>query len=905
MNNPKQSDWNIRRKMLVLAVIPLALITSLLTGYFIWSSQDAVRELFVKEGRDVSRYLAKVSEFHMFSGDIESLRNFGAVVVTENNVDSVIFFDPEGNTLTRIGKTQSPALKDTAISKKGSVWFFQQPIQYSAIEVDDFSVSENTPEESTEEAQILGWVQITLNETVLVAEQRQILIAGISIAGIGLAIAVMMALRLGRGITTPLSRLSDTVQQLESGDLSARAPQLSGYEFRILAQGLNRMAERIDHANEELQQRVKEATQQLTETLEDLERQNKKLEHTRKELITADQAKDEFLARMSHELRTPLTSILGYSKLLDELGLEEEQQEFNHIIRQSSDLLLSVINDILDFTKLRSNAIRLEQLPFNLESCLEDLVAMHAHRAFEKNLELVLLIESDVPAQVIGDELRLRQIINNLISNAIKFTLEGEVVLTTAVESLREREVILSIQVKDSGIGIKHEDLDNLFKEFSQADVSITRRFGGSGLGLVIVKRLAQLMEGDIQLTSASGSGTEVTCTLTLQVDTESGSYLGETPFGAEQILIYDRNPWSLRALRHLTLNRTTRITTVTDQASLIERVTIPAAQFSAIVIGLGQEELEEEPLEQFLTGLRSQCPYPILLVGSAAVLPLQQNSERWQEFQPIDFISKPSRGSLFSERLLALIDPDYSQQLIAGKSTHADTPKISSDKRLQGARVLIAEDNEFNRQLIVRLLEATGAEVTQASNGAEAVDAYNNDPADILLLDLNMPEMDGYQAAQAIRQKQANDKITFIVALTAAISNQVHQDEKMKLFDTLLYKPIREEELISTLDRFWNPVTERDTESGSFLIKVSEDDLKQEVFRLSGELESAIEAMARDQIKHFAHQLLGIIATEAYREIAELASIIETSAQQATEEALIEQSNRLRGLLADSFKDR
>lgn len=897
MKSQQSGDWNIRRKTLTLAVAPLVLITSLLTGYFIWFGQDIVRELFLSKGKDISRYLAKATEFQMFSGDTEALRVLGSAIVTENNVESVVFLDADGQILAKSGRTGPTAPISGAIVKRDSVWLFQQPVIYRQLEVDDYSDTHDTNTSDTEPATILGWVQVSISDKILLERQANVLYASLSIAIIGLLVTFFMAVRLGRGITRPLSRLSDTVKQLESGNLSARAPELQGHEFRTLATGLNQMAERIEHANEELKQRVDQATKQLTETLDNLEWQNHQLKMTRRELIAADRAKDEFLARMSHELRTPLTSILGYSELLKNEGLTDQQNEFNHIINQSSDLLLSTINDILDFTKLRSNAIKLEALPFNLESCLEDLVAMHAHAAFAKGLELVLIVESDVPTRVIGDTLRIRQIVNNLLSNAIKFTEQGQVVVLLSLITSVEDHATFNIQVKDSGIGISEEELTHLFAEFSQANSSITRRFGGSGLGLAIVKRLTQLMQGDIQLNSATGKGTEANCQIRLQLNLETDHTPTAVRHTASRLLICDQNPWALRGIRHLALQWSSQLVTLTARADLWKRISAPDAEFDALVIGLMPAEVTENSIRALLTKIRLHSDAPLLLVGGTVQASLQGNAELWHRYQPLIFISKPPKKQQFLALLGKLTGADEQTSTAIPTSTN-DSPPLP--RALLGASILIAEDNRYNRELITRFLTAAGASVMGAENGSEAVQLFKEQGFDILLLDFNMPELGGIEAARIIRASNppANVKL---FALTAAVVNEQYQTEDLQLFDGLINKPVGQEELVHTLAEHWSTAAAPNL-TGRSLFKVSAQQLNAEVARLAANIADAESRGDREAIKTFAHQLRGILDPQYYEEITNILSLLERVAEEADTVILSSYVGTLLELLAACF---
>lgn len=897
-------NWNIRQKMLVLAVIPLVLITSLLSGYFIWSRQADMEAYFIQMGSGVSQYLVSASEFPMVSGDIDSLKNLAQASLTEQDVIVVIYYDTDKSVLLHQGESVSPSLTKVPIHRNGHYWSFQRPITSTAIEVDDFELPDSESTIRTATTTNLGWVQVILSDKRLRQEQHKAIFTGISIAGTVLILAILMALRLGRGITRPLSKLSKTVQELETGNLAARAPDLDGNEFHILVHGLNRMAEHIEHANEELKQRVDEATGQLKETLRDLEQRNQELEQTRQELITADHAKDEFLARMSHELRTPLTSVLGYSKLLDDLGLTAQQQEFNHVIKQSSDLLLSVINDLLDFAKLRSNAVQLEQIAFNLETCLEDLVTMHAHGAFDKGLELVLLIESDVPIHVIGDQLRLRQIVNNLLSNAIKFTHQGEVVITVSMADQSDESVTLVIQVKDSGIGIKKEDREHLFREFSQADSSITRRFGGSGLGLVISKRLANLMHGDIELISISGTGTEAVCSVQLALDKHLKETRTSIPSRTERVLIYDSHPWALRELRHQALKWTTQTVSTSKVELLISKIENSDTLFDALIIGLNQVQLKQHELISLLDRVRNVSAAPILLVGGVAILPLKNNEAKWSEYQPIDFISKPARSSHFTKHLTALVSGDFSTIDVEATDTDG-IDDTTTGQTLLGANIIIAEDNDYNRQLIGGILESLGAKVIPTSNGREAVEACKNHQVDIVLMDLNMPEMDGYEAVAWIKASAHPKDSLPVIALTAATPQSGEDHTEMLLFDAVLEKPIDQDNFVSTLLNCWGkrklPPSPAKSDNRP-LIQVSEEALHNEINRLMVNLTRSVVDLERPLIRNYAHQLLGVINRKHFGEIAEIASHIERLALESPPDILNDYFEQLLSLVSQHF---
>ena len=319
----------------------------------------------------------------------------------------------------------------------------------------------------------------------------------------------------------------------------------------------------------------------MRRALFDLEHRNSDLVAVRDELEEAMGAKDQFLARMSHELRTPLTTIIGFTRRLENTLLTREQAEYSHAVHHASVILLSVINDLLDFSRMQYGGISLERTAFNLEDEMEDIASMHAYGAYEKSIELVLFIDSSVPRDCLGDPLRLKQIVNNLLANAVKFTESGEILVhiseqdpepaDTAGEGRGEggTHTTLVITVRDSGIGIDAQDMKNLFEPFSQADTSISRRFGGSGLGLVICRQLVELMGGEIQLSSNPGAGTEVVCTVQLEACAGSAAELA-VPERGECVAVIDGNKWSRRALRSQLTHWTRQVYAVAQPGDFI-----------------------------------------------------------------------------------------------------------------------------------------------------------------------------------------------------------------------------------------------------------------------------------------------------------------------------------------------
>src|SRR5690554_4080289 len=340
-------------------------------------------------------------------------------------------------------------------------------------------------------------------------ETYQALLISLMLVVGGVLLSLLVSLRLSRAFTVPVFQLNEAVAKLKEGKLDTRVYTRAGPEFEQLESGLNEMASELSQAQAEIQQNIDQATGDLRETLETIEIQNIELDFARKEALEASRIKSEFLANMSHEIRTPLNGIIGFTELLLKSPLPRQQRDHLNTIRKSSEILLTIINDILDFSKIEAGKLILDRVPFQLRDIVEEVMVMLAPAAHAKNLDLVPLVYNDVPDNIMGDPLRVKQVITNLVNNAIKFTQTGEVVLRASLEDedKEANRVTLRLSVTDSGVGLSRAQQQSLFNAFSQADASIVCQYGGTGLGLAISKRLVEEMGGEIGLESELGRG--------------------------------------------------------------------------------------------------------------------------------------------------------------------------------------------------------------------------------------------------------------------------------------------------------------------------------------------------------------------------------------------------------------
>lgn len=777
------STNKIKHHVWRLILIPSLVMTLLLAGTLSYLFIAQISKFVDHRGGMLTLKTAHLSHYALQSGDEVLVQSILDASLEEPFVRAVHLYHASAGKEYHAGPTFFPATEGSEPNgQSASKRHTPKSIRFAS------PVVNNQGENS------LGWVELELLTSPFLVLRLETLLITLVIIILCLMLAGVLAIRLYENITLPIDHIKNVVQKLARGKYHLRTDPQKSLEFSELAESVNNLATAIEKSQHEMQQHVDQYTDDLRENLETIEIQNIELDIARKQALEASRIKSEFLANTSHEIRTPLNGILGFTNLTLKTELDEQQREYLNTIRDSAQNLLTVINDILDFSKIEAGKLTLDYVPLPLRRVIEETLHLLAPDAHEKHIQLVTFIDPAIPTQLLGDPLRFKQIISNLINNAIKFSPKGNVILKVALQSQQKSQLVIKVSVFDQGTGLTAAQKERLFKAFSQADSSTSREHGGTGLGLAICKGLVERMNGEIGVNSELHKGSEFWFTARLGIDKNQPVSNGLNLNG-KQVLLCGENPavqGQLEQLLGLWQAQCHAISAIHDIFPALRTAQQNDQPFSLVVLDIAPDErkiqhqliqsLSEQLIEEFNCG--------VLVCATPAYQRLMRNNG-------------DKAGAAFINKPIALEPLAQAIGRLLNVSIKDPRPQIQLEAERPTANVLIVDDNPANLQLASELLRGLNTRVVQASSGQQALSICESEKFDIIFMDIQMPGMDGMETTRRLRANETGKQRTPIIALTAHSLTEQKAELLIAGMDDCVSKPVSEAQLAHIINRW------------------------------------------------------------------------------------------------------
>jgi len=791
----------IRRKVLLVALAPAAAIALVLAVYFVSRQVSGLQQQLEDQGTAIARHLAPASEFGVFSGNRDLLRRLAVATQKELNVRSVRIGYADGRVLASSGPDFLSSGKQKFVKQQvvivpsadGSAIIFRSPILQTEMEISDFPEMDTGDDtSSTFSPATIGWVEVELSKEATLNQQKTAVIQSSLIAFFGLLVSFVVAIRMGRSVTGPIVKLTDTVEDLEKGNLSTRADTNANAELLTLEKGINSMASALQRARDNLQDEVAHATVELRNTLLELEKKNRELDVQSSRAQEANKSKSRFLANMSHELRTPLNAIIGYSEMLEEEA--EQAGDTDYIpdmqkVNLAGRHLLSLINDILDLSKVEAGKMTLYLETADVEPVVKYAVSTTRPLAAQNSNELVLDCDPNIGSMRM-DVTKVRQVLFNLLSNACKFTEEGTITLAVKRIEMGNKEWI-EFTVSDTGIGMTPDQMEHLFEAFAQADASIAKKYGGTGLGLTLSKSFSKLMGGEIDVCSESGKGSVFTLLLPVEPPAsvavkgeEDPVVLADTPVGDAGIVRFTSD-LPAKSERRTQISRVLIIDDDTLVHDMLRRMFVKEG-FEVYTATNGEEGLD-----------RARDIRPNVIILDV----LMPGMDGWSVLASLKGDNELSGIPVV---MLSMVD-DRTRGYALGVTEYLTKPADKqqlldilrrSVREGPVAPVLVVDDDQNQRELLRRTLENEGWDVVAAHDGRSAIEAVKARRPACIILDILMPGMDGIEFVSELRTQPAFRDIPIAVLTAHDLSEEDHRRLNGEV-QKILQKGISREELL------------------------------------------------------------------------------------------------------------